>query len=51
MTILENLKDDIADWLNAVRNGDGDLLDWFLFLGIVAMITYLWTTVIKRVAD
>jgi len=43
--------DDFKGWLKTVQRGDGELLDWFLFLGIVAMITYLWTTVIRRVAD
>lgn len=51
MNILEAIKQDIEDWINKVRNGEGDLLDWFLFLGIVAMLTYLWQTVIKRVVD
>lgn len=43
--------EDFKLWLKTVQNGEGDLLDWFLFLGIVAMVTYIWTTIIKRVAD
>lgn len=46
-----DLHSEIKQWVKTVQNGEGDLLDWFLFLGIVAMITYLWTTVIKRVVD
>lgn len=38
-------------WLGSIQKGEGDLLDWLLFTGLVAFVTYYWMQIIKRLVD
>jgi hypothetical protein len=44
----------IADtklWLAKPYREDGTALEWFFFLGLVAIIGFAWTLVLKRIID
>jgi hypothetical protein len=49
--MIKEQKLKLEAWLNSIQNGEGDLTDWFLFTGFVAIVTYFWMQVIKRVVD
>jgi len=49
--MITDQKKKLEAWLNSIQNGEGDLLDWFLFTGFVAIVTYFWMNVIKRMVD
>jgi hypothetical protein len=49
--MIKEQKLKLEAWLNSIQNGEGDLLDWFLFTGFVVFVSYLWMQVIKRIVD
>lgn len=49
--MLNRYKENAENWINSVRKGEGSIYEWFLLLGLIAAITYLWTQTIKRLAD
>jgi hypothetical protein len=42
---------EIKDWAHKPYREDGNLLDWFLFIGLWIVAAYLWARVIRRLAD
>lgn len=42
---------DVKGWLKKPYDENGSVLDWVLFLGLMTVITILWTRVIKRLID
>lgn len=48
---MDNLVSDIKGWLKKPHREDGDIVDWFLFIGLMVAATILWTRVIKRLVD
>jgi hypothetical protein len=49
--MINSQKLKVEAWLNSIQKGEGDLLDWFLFIGLVALVTYLWSGIIRRMVD
>lgn len=43
--------DNIKLWLAKPYKEDGNLMDWVLFIGLLTVVTILWTRVIRRVVD
>lgn len=48
---MEYLKQEFKDFLKRPYSDDGNLFDWFLFIGMLTAMTILWTRVIKRLVD
>ena len=48
---MDNLISDVKKWLNNPHKENGDIIDWFLFIGLLTACTILWTRVIKRLVD
>ncbi len=42
---------DVKHWLKQPYNENGNLIDWFLFIGLMVVSTYLWSRVIRRIID
>lgn len=49
--MIKTQKEKLEAWLNSIQNGEGDLLDWFLFTGFVVFVSYFWMQIIKRMVD
>lgn len=49
--MLDTFVADLKAWAKKPYNENGDLLDWFLFIGLLTVCTILWTRVIRRLAD
>lgn len=49
--MLSELTSDLKAWASKPYKEEGDLLDWFLFIGVITAATVLWTMVIKRLVD
>jgi hypothetical protein len=49
--MIHKYKENAENWINNVRNGDGSIYEWFLLLGLIAAISYLWMQTIKRLVD
>lgn len=41
--------DAVKKWLQRPFKEDGSVLDWFLFIGLVGILSYLWTLILKRI--
>lgn len=37
----------IEKWFARPYNEDGSVLDWFLFLGLLLLIGWIWSTIIR----
>jgi len=42
---------DLENWTAKPYNEDGNIFDWFLFIGLLTCATILWTRIIRRLAD
>jgi hypothetical protein len=49
--MLETWVNDAKLWLKQPYRQNGDVLDWFLFLGLVIVVTMAWGAIIKRIVD
>lgn len=49
--MIESHKEKVEAWLNHIQKGEGALIDWFLFTGVIAFVTYFWMQIIKRMVD
>lgn len=47
--MLEKLYNGTVDWLKRPFREEGSALDWFLFVGLMLAIGWLWSRVIERV--
>lgn len=41
----------IIAWAKKPYSDDMSLSGWFLFLGLLAVLTYLWTRILRAIAD
>lgn len=48
---MQNYLDDLKGWLKHPYNEEGSALQWFLFIGLWVVCTYLWVKVIHDLAD
>lgn len=49
--MLERYLSDVKNWAAHPYNEEGNLLDWFLFIGLWVVCSILWVRVIRRLAD
>lgn len=49
--MVENFISDFKSWAAKPYDENGDLLDWFLFIGLLTALTFLWSGVIKRILN
>jgi len=49
--MLDQWLTDVKRWASKPYKDNGNLLDWFLFIGIWIVAGYLWSRVIKRLVD
>ncbi len=49
--MLNNWLNDVKGWAKQPYREEGDLIDWFLFVGIWVVASILWVRVIRRLAD
>ena len=49
--MLEQYWSDVKKWAAKPYNEDGNVLDWFLFVGLWIVCTVLWARVIRRLVD
>lgn len=48
---MENLVSELKDWAKKPYSEEGNVIDWFLFIGLMTAATILWTRVIRRLVD
>lgn len=39
----------VQAWLAKPFNQDGNILDWFLFVGFIGVVSWLWSRVLVRI--
>jgi len=39
----------VKSWLAKPFDEDGNVIDWFLFIGLMGIISWLWTRILKRI--
>ena len=39
----------IRDWLAKPYDDDGDVFNWFLFIGLIAVIGWLWSRILRSI--
>lgn len=44
-----NLCNRIRTWLNKPFDENGSALDWFLFVGLIGGISWLWSRILVRI--
>lgn len=49
--MLQTYWNDVMGWFKHPYNEDGNVIDWFLFFGLVIVINILWLSVIRRLLD
>lgn len=48
---METFVNDLRRWTVHPYNEDGNVFDWFLFIGLMVCATFLWSRIIKRLVD
>jgi len=49
--MLQTYVEDVKRWAARPYKQDGNVLDWFLFFGLVILVTVAWSTIIKKIVD
>jgi hypothetical protein len=49
--MLEAYLNDVKAWAAHPYREEGNVIDWFLFVGLWIVATYLWIRVIHRLVD
>jgi len=39
----------VSKWLKKPYDSEGNVIDWFLFIGLMGIISWLWTRILKRI--
>lgn len=39
----------VQGWLKKPFNENGSVFDWFLFVGLIGVISWLWTRILQRI--
>lgn len=39
----------VRTWLKKPFDQDGSVIEWFLFVGLIAIISFLWTRILERI--
>lgn len=39
----------VRDWVAKPFNEDGNVFDWFLFVGLIGVISWLWSRILVRI--
>ena len=47
--MLDSFISDVKHWAARPYQEDGDILDWFLFIGLLTVCGILWTRVLRRI--
>lgn len=46
---MEYIWNGIMKWLKRPFREDGNVIDWFLFLGLLMALSFLWSRIIARI--
>lgn len=49
--MLDNYWQDFQSWARHPLKKDGNVVDWFLFVGLVLIAAWLWSRVIKAILE
>lgn len=49
--MLEQYIDDVKNWAAHPYKENGNLVDWFLFVGLLTVGTILWTKVVREIME
>ena len=49
--MLETWLNDVKSWATHPLKEDGNIIDWALFVGLIIVLTILWSGVIRRLLD
>ena len=47
--MLDKIKNSTMHWLKKPYNEDGSAIDWFLFIGLMIVIAWIWSRILERV--
>lgn len=47
--MIEKIWNGIEKWLKQPFNERGSVIDWFLFMGLLIAISFLWSRIIARI--
>lgn len=39
----------VKQWLNKPFDDNGNVIDWFLFVGLIGIISWLWSRILVRI--
>jgi hypothetical protein len=46
---MEKLLNGTKDWLKRPFREDGSAIDWFLFVGLMIAISFIWSRILARI--
>ena len=44
-----NFCQSVRNWLSKPFNENGSVVDWFLFVGLIGLISWLWSRILVRI--
>jgi len=46
---MDKIWNGTKDWLKKPFREDGSVIDWFLFVGLMLAISFLWSRILQRI--
>lgn len=46
---MDEITDRLKKWWNLPFNEQGDVFDWFLFVGLIIVMTFFWHRILERI--